>query len=166
MGICPKTHRSITSSSEFPRNFVKSLYYFLGIHRSFPRKPKFWVSSKFPRKFLGKFRRFHFPSECLLEYRCFLVVFLCYRCLNLGSKRFFFGRSWNKNYIWNPISFSSFYWWCNRFEISKRELSWLEGQFTKKKCNSNSRSIKMCMPLENEGLVSWILDKMAHGIVL
>ncbi|WZZ35321.1 hypothetical protein YC2023_018722 [Brassica napus] len=63
MGICPKTHRSITSSSEFPRNFVKSLYYFLGIHRSFPRNTFFLgISSEysdgliFPRNSVGIFR--------------------------------------------------------------------------------------------------------------
>ncbi|CDY59150.1 BnaC08g13650D, partial [Brassica napus] len=35
---------------------------------------QFCVSSEFPRKFLGIFRGFHFPSECSSEYRCFLVV--------------------------------------------------------------------------------------------
>ncbi|WZZ32813.1 hypothetical protein YC2023_016214 [Brassica napus] len=79
------------SSSEFPRNFVKSpngsptaIIFplnssvfseepifprnFLGIFRRID------ISSEFRRKFLGIFRGFHFPSEFPSEYRCFLVV--------------------------------------------------------------------------------------------
>ncbi|KAF3514283.1 hypothetical protein F2Q69_00002195 [Brassica cretica] len=47
-----------------------------GIPRKFrgnSEETEFRVSSEYPRKFLGKFRGFHFPSECSSEYRCFLV---------------------------------------------------------------------------------------------
>ncbi|KAF3566890.1 hypothetical protein DY000_02019252 [Brassica cretica] len=53
----------------FPRNSV-------GLFRGNSEETKFCVSSEFPRKFLGIFRGFHFPSECPSEYRCFLVVFM------------------------------------------------------------------------------------------
>ena len=53
-------------------------YDFLGISSVYseeiPRKPKFWVFSEFPRKFVGIFRGSHFPSESPSELRCFLVV--------------------------------------------------------------------------------------------
>uniref|UniRef100_A0A0D3APW5 Uncharacterized protein n=1 Tax=Brassica oleracea var. oleracea TaxID=109376 RepID=A0A0D3APW5_BRAOL len=60
---------------------------FLGIFRRID------VSSEFrryiPKKFRGKFRGFHFPSECLSEYRCFIVVIYCILSLNLLTSDYF-----------------------------------------------------------------------------
>ncbi|CAN6918643.1 unnamed protein product, partial [Brassica oleracea] len=60
-------HKNIPNGLIFPRNSV-------GIFRGNSEETKFCVSSEYPRKFLGIFRGFHFPSECPSEYCCFLVV--------------------------------------------------------------------------------------------
>ncbi|KAF2554904.1 hypothetical protein F2Q68_00016768 [Brassica cretica] len=80
------------SSSEFPRNFVKSpngsptAIIFPRNSSVFSEENKFCVSSKFPRKFLGILRGFHFPSECPSEYRCFLVVVVLPRNAEYGPR--------------------------------------------------------------------------------
>ena len=81
-----------------------------------PRKPKFWIFSDFPRKFVGIFWGSHFPSEL----RCFLVV-LFFISLAILTRLYWLVSIWNSkalvSTLWCCFWFDFLHYWYFRIEL-------------------------------------------------